>query len=74
MDGDVVVTKTHVSASSTAKFILRVDLLCLQNSLMAVNYPGGQDDPCRHESCHERDVEGSRGNARVHLQLFIDRL
>jgi hypothetical protein len=36
MDGDAVVTKTHVSASSTAKFILRVDLLCLQNSLMAV--------------------------------------
>jgi len=37
MDGDAVVTKTHVSASSTAKFILRVDLLsCLQNSLRAV--------------------------------------
>jgi hypothetical protein len=37
MDGDAVVTKTHVSASSTAEFILRVDLLsCLQNSLRAV--------------------------------------
>jgi hypothetical protein len=37
MDGDAVVTKTHVSASSTAEFILRVDLLSyLQNSLRAV--------------------------------------